>query len=169
MDAADTAAPHASGGSLAGDVIAAARVAGVTLGCAESLTGGALCASLVDVPGASVAVRGAVVAYQLEVKTLRLAVPAALLADEGPVSERVAAAMAEGVRGALRADVGIATTGAAGPEPHGGRPAGTVCLAVAHPGGTVSATVMIDGDRARVRAGAVEAALALTLEVLAAP
>jgi nicotinamide-nucleotide amidase len=84
----------------------------------------------------------------------------------------VAAQMADGVRVALAvdgrpADAGIATTGVAGPEPQGGRPPGTVYVAVATPAGTRTSLVELRGDRAAVRAGAVEAAVALLGERLA--
>jgi nicotinamide-nucleotide amidase len=74
-----------------------------------------------------------------------------LLEAAGPVSEPVAAAMAEGVVQALGTDVGVATTGAAGPEPHGGQPPGTVVLAVADAAGTVTEVAKAPGDRAHVR------------------
>ncbi|WP_084129942.1 CinA family protein [Demequina sp. NBRC 110055] len=155
-----------AGADLAGLVLAAARARSETVACAESLTGGALSARLIETPGASEVVRGAIVAYQLDVKTLLLGVEPGLLDDPGPVSEEVARAMATGVVAACGATVGLATTGAAGPEPHGGRAPGTVCVAVAYRDRVVSHTVAIEGDRAEVRRGAVDAALALALEVL---
>jgi nicotinamide-nucleotide amidase len=80
--------------------------------------------------------------------------------------------MAEGVRRALAvdgrpADVGLATTGVAGPDPQGGRPPGTVYLAVATPGGSRGIRVDLPGDRPAVRSGAVEAAVRLLLTALA--
>lgn len=140
-------------------VIELAKRAGVSLGTAESLTGGMVCEALVAVPGASAVVRGGIVAYDAEVKISALGVPPLLLEREGPVSSAVASAMARGARKALGADVVVATTGAAGPDSHGGKPAGTVVIAVVGPGRDRVTTVHIDGDRDDVMRGAVSAAL----------
>ena len=119
---------------------------GLTLAVAESLTGGLVASRVVDIPGASDWFRGGVVAYDARVKLDLLGVP------EGPVvSEAAAMAMADGVRRLLGADVGLATTGVAGPSEQEGQPAGTVWLGVAL-GGEVSAVeVRLPGDRVRVR------------------
>ena len=101
---------------------------------AESCTGGGLLSRLTDVPGSSAWVLGGVVAYANDVKVEQLGVPAALIAAHGAVSESVAQAMAEGVRERLRADVGVAITGIAGPD--GGspeKPVGTVVIATTGP------------------------------------
>ncbi len=143
------------------EVIDLARSVGATVATAESLTGGLLCAALVDVPGASDVVRGAVVAYAAEVKVGLLGVDADLVAMHGTVHPRVAEQMAEGVRVACGASHGVSTTGVAGPGPSEGRPAGTVYVAVAGPGGAVSSRVDLPGDRGEVRGGAVGAALSL--------
>lgn len=101
------------------------RDRGLTLAVAESLTGGLVAARLVDVPGASDVLLGGVVAYDSEVKFDLLGV------TRGPViSETCALEMATGVRRLLGADVAIATTGVAGPDPQEGQPPGTVCMAV---------------------------------------
>lgn len=140
---------------------------GLTVATAESLTGGLVCAALTDVPGASLVVRGAVVSYATEVKADVLGVDGALLAARGAVDPDVAAAMATGVRRLLRADLGVATTGVAGPTPQDGRPVGTVHIAVAGPGeGVRHAPLSLRGDRAAIRAATVEAALRLLLEVV---
>jgi nicotinamide-nucleotide amidase len=107
----------------------------LTVATAESLTGGALAAAVVDVPGASACFEGAVVSYSNRVKTEVLGVPARLLAERGSVDPDVAVAMAEGARRRLGTDWAVSTTGAAGPEPHDGKPVGTVYLGVAGPGG----------------------------------
>ncbi|WP_431037229.1 CinA family protein [Streptomyces sp. P6-2-1] len=126
-----------AGGALpenaAVDVIALAREAGQTVAVAESLTGGLVAAELTAAPGASAAFRGSVTAYATELKHRLLGVDPALLAREGAVHPEVAAHMASGVRDALGADWGAATTGVAGPEPQDGRPVGTVYVAVAGP------------------------------------
>lgn len=144
---------------------------GRTVAVAESLTGGALCAELVSVPGASTAVRGAVVAYDTALKSSLLGVPAELLAERGPVHAEVAKLMAEGVRstaavGGHPATVGIATTGVAGPDPQGEAPVGLVFVAVADESHTTVREFRFVGDRAVVRASAVDAALDLLIDRL---
>ena len=145
--------------TLAVDLLAALRARGWTVAVAESLTGGLVAAAIVDVPGASASMRGGVVAYATDVKRDVLGVDAALLASEGAVDPAVAWQMAEGVRRLLGADVGIATTGVAGPEAQDGKPVGTVCIAVVTPGGSSGSTLVLDGDRAAIRAGATAGAL----------
>jgi len=120
--------PEALGNALA------AR--GLTLATAESCTGGLIAHSVTRVPGSSGYFRGSVVAYDNAVKVSVLGVEPELLAARGAVSEEVARAMARGAAEALRADIGIATTGIAGPG--GGtekKPVGLVHIAVVHPRG----------------------------------
>ncbi|WP_084040309.1 CinA family protein [Demequina sp. NBRC 110053] len=148
------------------EVVDAAVAAGVTVATAESLTGGALCGALVDVPGASATVLGGVVAYQAQVKVAVLGVAAEVMRDRGVVSEETAIAMARGVCDVTGAELGVSTTGAAGPDAHDGAAAGTVCIAVWVDGAARSRTLVLPGDRAVVRAGAVTAALALVAEAL---
>lgn len=132
-----------------------------SLAVAESLTGGALAAALVDVPGVSATFRGGVVAYATELKADLLGVDAGLLARRGPVDPEVAAAMAAGVRERLGATWGLATTGVAGPDPQDGHRPGVCFVAMAGPAGSRVEDLALAGDRAAVRAGAVAAALAL--------
>lgn len=153
--------------ALASEVIAAARAAGVTIACAESLTGGSLCSALVEAPGASSVVRGGVVAYQGDVKMSSLGVDPAVIAAHSLVSTEVAIEMAAGVRRTLGADLGVATTGAAGPEPHDGAAPGTVCLAVVGGAAEMSIETVIHGTRARVREQTVKSALAMLLDSIA--
>jgi nicotinamide-nucleotide amidase len=136
------------------------REQGQSLATAESLTGGLLGGRVTTVPGASEYYRGGVVAYATEAKASLLGVDQQLLDHYGPVSEPVAAAMAEGARRAFEAGVGLATSGVAGPTEQG-QPIGTLCLAVADAAGTVSATTRAPGDRAQVRAWATTLALDL--------
>lgn len=145
------------------DALAARRW---TVAVAESLTGGLVASTLIEVPGASASMRGGVVAYATDVKRDVLGVDAGLLASTGAVDPAVAMQMAEGVRRQLRADVGIATTGVAGPEPQDGKPVGTVCIAVITPDAATSTTEVFHGDRGSIRARAVEAALAAALRLL---
>lgn len=160
---------EADGGSgsptaLARAALASLGACGQTLAVAESLTGGALTSALVDVAGASAVVRGAVVAYATDVKATLLGVDAALLAEAGAVDPRVAEQMAEGVRSRLGADVGLATTGVAGPAEQDGRPPGTVHVAVAWDGGSAVRSARLPGGRAEVRRQAVLTALRLLLD-----
>jgi nicotinamide-nucleotide amidase len=132
-----------------------------TLATAESLTGGLLGGRVTAVAGASDYYLGGVVAYATEAKAALLGVDRDLLATDGPVSEPAAAAMAQGARRAFGADMGLATTGVAGPTEQDGRPVGTLCLGVADAEGTVTSTLRAPGDRAQVRAWAVTVALDL--------
>ncbi len=116
---------------VANHVVARLTAAGQTVATAESLTGGLLCAALVSVPGASVVVRGGVVAYAADVKTGVLGVPADVLDQHGTVAAESAAAMAVAARALFGADWAVATTGVAGPDPIEDKPVGTVHVAVA--------------------------------------
>jgi nicotinamide-nucleotide amidase len=122
-----------------------------TLATAESLTGGLLGGRITGVPGSSDYYLGGVVAYATDAKASLLGVDQELLAAEGPVSEPVAAAMAEGARKAFGADLGLAATGVAGPTEQSGRRVGTLCLAAADSAGTVTRTLTAPGDRTQVR------------------
>jgi nicotinamide-nucleotide amidase len=128
-------------------VAAQLRARGLTLGVAESLTGGLIASRLVNVPGASTWFRGGVVAYHEQVKFDLLAVPV------GPVvSEAAAAAMAEGVCRATGSDVGLGITGVAGPDEQEGVAPGSMFVGLALPGvATVTREVRVPGDRERVR------------------
>jgi len=146
------------------DVLAAVADRGWSLAVAESLTGGLVCATLVEVPGASTVLRGGVVAYATDLKAALLAVDEALLDARGAVDADVAVAMAVGVRDRLTADVGVATTGVAGPDPQDGKAPGTVHVAVVTPDGVRHRELRLEGDRAAIRSATVDAALALVLE-----
>jgi nicotinamide-nucleotide amidase len=142
------------------------RATGGTIACAESLTGGALSARLARVPGASDYLRGGVVAYGVDAKREILGVSAETLAGSGPVSRECAAEMASGVRKLFGADVALATTGAAGPEPHDGASPGTVWVGI--DGGDVvhQRRLRAPGDRAMVVRWAEQAALDLARRLL---
>src|SRR5206468_5053668 len=148
---------------------------GETLAVAESLTGGLLAATIVDVPGASAVFRGGLVVYATDLKASLAGVPADLLAARGPVDGEVAAALAAGARDRCAADWGLATTGVAGPDPQDGQPVGTVFVAVEGPFGTGSGSagggkvvaLRLNGNRAEIRMESVRSVLALLLERLA--
>ncbi|RRR28017.1 nicotinamide-nucleotide amidohydrolase family protein [Schaalia georgiae] len=139
---------------------------GLSIATAESLTGGALVARLVDIPGASRVVRGGVCTYATDTKASVLSVSRERLELVGPVDEEVAKQMASGARALFGADIALSTTGVAGPGSADGHEAGTVHVACAAPGGALHRLVRIPGDRCAVRAGAVDAALALLREAL---
>lgn len=161
--------------STATDVVRLLTVKGGTLAVAESLTGGLVAAEITSVPGASKVFRGSVTAYATDLKRELLGVDEALLAARGAVDPQVAAQMAAGVRKALGADWGIATTGVAGPDPQDGQPVGTVFVAVdgpfgpdsrSAPGGKVEG-LRLNGDRAEIRRESVRSVLVLLLRELA--
>jgi nicotinamide-nucleotide amidase len=133
----------------------------LTMATAESLTGGLLGGRVTGVAGASDSYLGGVVTYATDAKASQLGVDRDLLDADGPVSEPVAAAMAEGVRKAFGADLGLATTGVAGPTEQSGRRVGTLCLGVADAAGTVTQTLTAPGDRTQVRLWACTVALDL--------
>jgi len=145
-------------------VAAQLELRGLSLGLAESLTGGLVASRLVGVEGASEWFRGCIVSYASEVKHQVLGVPA------GPVvSDPAARAMAEGARRVLGADVGLALTGVAGPEEQDGRPPGTVFVGLALPGHDAEAIeIHLPGDRERVRQYAAISALDFLRRRLAA-
>ena len=147
-------------------VLRALDARGWSVAAAESLTGGRLTAALVDVPGASAHLRGGIVAYATDLKTSALGVEADLLAARGAVDPAVAEQMAQGVRHVLRADVGLATTGVAGPDPQDGQPVGTVFVAVSTPETTVVTSLTLSGTRDEIRSRAVIGALELALTLL---
>jgi nicotinamide-nucleotide amidase len=152
--------------ALAAELLAVLQDRGWTVATAESLTGGLVSATLVDVPGASRSFRGGVVAYATDVKGTVLGVDAALLAEHGAVHPEVARQLAERVRDLVAADVGLGTTGVAGPDPQDGFSPGTVHVAVASPGRTVVRTLALGGDRAAIRAATCEAVLRVALDAV---
>ncbi len=149
------------------DLLAALEAVGWTVAVAESLTGGLVVAALVEVPGSSRSLRGGVVAYATDLKGTLLDVPAELLAARGAVDPDVAVAMARGVRARLGADVGLATTGVAGPDPQDGHPPGTVHVAVVTPLAARVLSLDLPGDRAQVRRAARDAVLVLAAGTVA--
>src|SRR5215475_3764471 len=130
---------------LASQVLDRLRAGGQTVAVAESLTGGLVAAALTDVPGSSAAFRGGVVSYATDLKARLLGVNEEVLAEHGPVYAPVAASMAAGVRQRLRATVGVATTGVAGPDSQDGQPPGTVHIAVSLTDDTIVRTIALAG------------------------
>ena len=146
------------------DLLDLARERGVTVGTAESCTGGLVCGALTSVPGSSDVVRGGVVSYAIPVKREVLGVSGDVLDDPslGAVSAECAEQMATGARDVLGCDYAVSVTGIAGPggeEP--GKPVGTVWMGVAGPNGVSSRLFRFDGDRADVRHAAASSAVEL--------
>jgi PncC family amidohydrolase len=127
------------------------------------MTGGAVAEALVAVPGASEWLAGGLVAYMSRVKYALLDV------REGPVvSEDAVRRMAPAIARLLATDVGVATSGCAGPEPMEDQPIGTLWLAVSVAGEVFARHHLLDGDPEEIRAGAVRCALQLVAEALRA-
>ncbi len=148
------------------DLLDAATSAGVTIGVAESCTGGLLGAAITAMPGSSAVFEGGVQTYSNRLKRELLGVPDALLEIHGAVSEEVARAMAAGARERLGVDIALSITGIAGPG--GGsddKPVGTLCFGLASAQGVISMRkVFADQSRNRVRDHAVLHALSLLTE-----
>ena len=148
-------------------VLSLAAASGLRLATAESCTGGLVAARLTDIPGSSTSFVGGVVAYADEMKRAQLDVPEELLAAHGAVSAEVAAAMAEGARRRLDADVAVAVTGVAGPG--GGtseKPVGLVYIHAAGPEGSLARVLDLPGGREQIRVRATVTALHLLRALL---
>ncbi|MEU8025042.1 CinA family protein [Micromonospora harpali] len=155
---------HRPVGSPAAGVVHRLAERHETLATVESLTGGLLSASVVEIAGVSGVYRGGLVVYATELKSVLAGVPEDLLAERGPVDPDVARALAEGGRRRCGADWGLATTGVAGPQPQDGKPVGLVYVAVAGPAGAEVRRLDLDGGRDHIRTAAVIEALRLLAE-----
>lgn len=147
-------------------LVAAAQSSSCLLASAESLTGGMVGQMICSVPGASAVYRGGVISYATEVKAQVLGVSAALLAERGAVDPDVALAMAAGATRVCGADYGLATTGAAGPEPCDGKPVGRVYLAACGPRESCVVEKNYSGSRDEIRVLATYDALLLLAEII---
>jgi PncC family amidohydrolase len=155
---------------LARRVGATCRERGLSLGTAESCTGGLVAHVITEVPGSSDYFLGALVTYSNRIKTTLADVPAGVLEAHGAVSAQVAKAMAEGTRRRLGVDVAVAVTGVAGPD--GGteaKPVGLTYVAVADPAGDDVRRFVWDADRTDNKRLSAAAALGLILDRLAEP
>ncbi len=147
------------------DVLQALRQRGLHLATAESLTGGGVGQAITAVPGCSEVYKGGIVSYTNEIKQNLLHVSERNLERFGAVSAPVAMEMAKGAREALGAEVGISTTGLAGPGGDDfGNPVGTVFIACDWDGRTVCRECHFTGSREWIRTATIEAALKLILE-----
>ena len=154
--------------TLATRVGAACRARSLTLGTAESCTGGLVAHLVTEIPGSSEYFRGALVTYADEVKTQLVGVPVTVLEAHGAVSAQVAVAMAHGARTVLGVDIAVAITGVAGPG--GGsatKPVGLTYVAVADAHGDDVRRHLWTLDRAGNKRASAAAALAALAERLA--
>lgn len=135
---------------LAQVVLEGARERGLTLGTAESCTGGLIAKRITDVPGSASVFKGGVVSYHCEVKAGVLGVSQTLLDEQGAVCPQVAEQMARGARKTLGVDLAVSVTGVAGPDPDDrGNPVGLVYTALAAPDGCWVKKLNLAGPRAR--------------------
>jgi nicotinamide-nucleotide amidase len=146
--------------------VARAREHGLTVATGESLTAGMIAAVLADTPGASAMLQGGIVAYQNDVKSAVLGVSPELLAEVGSVDGRVAEEMAIGARTLCGADIGVSSTGVAGPDPHDGKEVGRVFIGIATASRSFASAYNFEGNRAEIRGQACAAALEQLLEAL---
>ncbi|HEX2148779.1 MAG TPA: CinA family nicotinamide mononucleotide deamidase-related protein, partial [Actinomycetota bacterium] len=131
---------------------------GLTLAVVESFTGGALASRIVAVPGASSVLRAGYVTYAIEAKVQEVGVPQETLDRYGAVSEQTAREMAEGGRERSGADIGLSTTGEAGPNPEE-EPVGTMFIGLAWDGGSIARKFIAAGNREDIREWGSRAAL----------
>lgn len=154
--------------ALAAEVLAAAREANVSIGTAESCTGGLVAATLTAIPGSSENVAGGIVSYSNDVKRSELDVRRETLEIAGAVSSQTAEQMADGARKHLGVDVAVSVTGIAGPGgATQGKPVGTVWIGLSDAAITVSKLHRFPGDREQVRLLSVKAALEFVREAIA--
>lgn len=149
------------------ELIRSLRDQKLTVGFAESCTGGALSAFLTEQAGISDIFLGSVVSYSNEAKVDLLGVRRDTLMQEGAVSESIARQMAHGVRRQLKTDWSVAITGIAGPS--GGsptKPVGTVCIAIAGPNFEDSRKEHFSGDRKAIQQASVDYSVRWLFEVL---
>ena len=148
----------------AGELVAILKSKGLTVSTAESLTGGLIGASIVDISGASSVFNGGAITYTEKAKIEVLGVNPATVEKHTVVSEAVASEMALGARALYKSDIAISATGIAGPD--GGSeefPVGLVYIGVANQGGVRAYRYIFDGDRAAVRRQTVSKAIELMI------
>lgn len=140
-------------------VIEKIKSRGITLGSAESLTGGLFASTIASIPGVSSFFKGAIVSYSNEVKENVLKVDSYLINQKGVVSSDVAKAMAEGARRVLGVDLAISFTGNAGPNVMEGKPVGLVYIGIYYEGITITIENYFKGSRNEIREQCVMKAL----------
>lgn len=152
---------------LAKKIIELATKKNITISCAESCTGGLVCAALTDVAGSSAVVLGGVVSYAISAKEKILGVNPCVIEEYGVVSCEVALDMAKGATELFSSSISVATTGIAGPGGgEVGKPVGTVCFAINNNGAFKTLVTHKGKGRDDVRNKAVMTALELIYEAL---
>ena len=137
--------------SLAAEVVGLLKQRGETLSFCESLTAGLGSATIAEVPGASVVLRGGLVTYATDLKSSLAGVDADHLEETGPIDPVVAAQMAVGAAKRCVADIGTSCTGVAGPDPQDDKPVGLVYTAIAFGGKAKVFEHEFTGDRNAIR------------------
>ena len=132
-----------------------------TVSVAESVTGGLVSGHLTSVPGSSDYFIGGIVSYSPRVKVTQVGVSPALISQHGVVSKEVAIALAEEIKKRLRTDIGLATTGVAGPAPLPPAPVGKVFIALAGKSTVEYKELNLQGSRSEIREKAARACLGL--------
>ena len=151
---------------LASSLIKKLQENNLTIAVAESLTGGLVAASLTEIPGASKVFKGSITAYSDEIKQNVLNVNKETISKFTSISEQVALEMAINVRKIMKSDIGISTTGVAGPEKSAGFAPGLVFVAISIGDHNMCQKLEITGDRSKIRHQTVQEILQLTLSRL---
>ena len=151
---------------LASSLIKKLQEKNLTIAVAESLTGGLVAASLTEIPGASKVFKGSITAYSDEIKQNILNVNEETILNFTSISEQVALEMAINVRTIMKSDIGISTTGVAGPEKSAGFAPGLVFVAISIGDHNMCQKLEITGDRSKIRNQTVQEILQLTLSRL---
>ena len=151
---------------LASSLIKKLQENNLTIAVAESLTGGLVAASLTEIPGASKVFKGSITAYADEIKQNVLNVNKETISKFTSISEQVALEMAINVRTIMKSDIGISTTGVAGPEKSAGFAPGLVFVAISIGDHNMCQKLEITGDRSKIRNQTVQEILQLTLSRL---
>ena len=138
--------------SRAGELVSVAGLEGITVGFAESLTGGLISSSVVAIPGASAVLKGSIVSYTNEVKENVLGVSPDIISAHTEVSAECAKAMAEGAKSVLGVDLAVSVTGIAGPTGElPGKPVGTVYMGYCFRDISGALRLNFEGDRDTIR------------------
>ena len=151
---------------LASSLIKKLQEKDLTLAIAESLTGGLVAASLTEIPGASKVFKGSITAYSDEIKQNVLNANKETISKFTSISEQVALEMAINVRKIMKSDIGISTTGVAGPEKSSGFLPGLVFVAISIGDHNMCQKLELKGDRTQIRYQTVQDILQLTLSRL---
>ena len=149
--------------SLEAKVVTLLRDKGYTIAVAESVTGGLVSRIFTNMPGSSAYFIGGAVCYSPRAKIIQTGIEPKIIAEHGIVSEETAIGLARGIRQRLVTTLGLGITGVAGPEAHGGRPVGTVFIAVADKHGDSVKEFVFEGDRAEIQQRAAEAAFGMLM------